>query len=353
MNVEPLGLADVVDRDDVRVVDLRHRARLAHEPLGQRRVVAAQQLERDLAAELGILGAPHDAHRAGAEPLERRCSGRTACRAQRPRCGRAIADVERWIVGVVGRAPSSRSSVDRRGRATRRHRCRSVVAPSRSVSCAASRAATPSSSRQSSQPSRCPQHGGPRTPRRARPTSGPARRSRRGTPSARHCDTMTCRHGPSTRVDAARSRRPGSPAPLARPPSLARVGRPCSTTARAAWPTRRRSTTTSSPQFVGERLDRRATLASALAAAPAARSRARRCVRRAGADRARRVRSRARRGRCRRRVDRRDRRISRRGQAAAARAAARREGRQAARRSPAIAARARCAAGCGSPRRAS
>ncbi len=70
MYVEPAATADVVDLDDVRMVDLRHRARLEHESLDQRDVGLAQLLERDVATEVGIAGAKHDAHRAGAEPLQ-------------------------------------------------------------------------------------------------------------------------------------------------------------------------------------------------------------------------------------------------------------------------------------------
>ena len=67
--------ADVVDRDDVRVRQLRDRLGLAHQArLAARRdrpaLVRAQQLERDLAIELRIVGGVDDAHRAGAEALE-------------------------------------------------------------------------------------------------------------------------------------------------------------------------------------------------------------------------------------------------------------------------------------------
>ena len=71
----PLVDADVEDADDVRVRQLGDRLRLAHQARLAPRLIAlalvrAQELERDLAIELRIVGGVDDAHRAGAEPLE-------------------------------------------------------------------------------------------------------------------------------------------------------------------------------------------------------------------------------------------------------------------------------------------
>jgi hypothetical protein len=64
---------DVEHRHDVGVRQLRHRLRLAQEPplLAQRlgRLVGAQQLERDVAPELGIASPVHDAGRAHADDV--------------------------------------------------------------------------------------------------------------------------------------------------------------------------------------------------------------------------------------------------------------------------------------------
>ena len=66
--------ADVEDADDVRVRHLRHRLRLAHEAGATAVLVAAaggaQDLDRDLTVELGIVRGVDDAHGAGAEALE-------------------------------------------------------------------------------------------------------------------------------------------------------------------------------------------------------------------------------------------------------------------------------------------
>ena len=75
-----VGDPDVVDPDHVGVVDLRHRPRLADQPIGQRAVGAVQQLERDLAAEPDVIGAVHHAHRPGAEPLDHRVAAEHAAR---------------------------------------------------------------------------------------------------------------------------------------------------------------------------------------------------------------------------------------------------------------------------------
>ncbi len=62
-------LAGPVDRDDVRVLQARGGERLAHEELAQTRVAGAlgrDQLERDRASELGVVGPVDDAHAADA-----------------------------------------------------------------------------------------------------------------------------------------------------------------------------------------------------------------------------------------------------------------------------------------------
>jgi len=65
------GSPDVVDRDDVRVVELGDRLGLALQARARlfrvRAEVRAQHLERDLAIELGIVRREHVAHAAGAE----------------------------------------------------------------------------------------------------------------------------------------------------------------------------------------------------------------------------------------------------------------------------------------------
>ena len=69
----PLVLADVEDRDRVRRVrEPRRRQRLAREAPADRlvvRVVLGQHLDRDVAAELGVLGAVDLAHAAARDPL--------------------------------------------------------------------------------------------------------------------------------------------------------------------------------------------------------------------------------------------------------------------------------------------
>ena len=66
--------ADVVDGDDVGVREPRHRLRLAQQaraaPCPSRPVPGLEQLERDLAIELGIVRAVDDAHRAGADAFD-------------------------------------------------------------------------------------------------------------------------------------------------------------------------------------------------------------------------------------------------------------------------------------------
>ena len=68
--VLPLVLLDRVDRADAGVVEGRGGAGLALEALEGRRVLRQlhrQELERDVAAELRVLGLVHDAHAAAAE----------------------------------------------------------------------------------------------------------------------------------------------------------------------------------------------------------------------------------------------------------------------------------------------
>jgi hypothetical protein len=60
-------LADLVDDDDVLVAAARGGAGLDDEALGQLGVVRLQDLDRDLAAELGVAGQVHRAHAARAD----------------------------------------------------------------------------------------------------------------------------------------------------------------------------------------------------------------------------------------------------------------------------------------------
>ena len=81
--------ADVVDRDDVRVRDAGHRARLADDAGAGRgaaaaRPRAAQELDRDLAAQLRIVGGVDHAHRAGAEQLAQHVARHAPARRGRP-----------------------------------------------------------------------------------------------------------------------------------------------------------------------------------------------------------------------------------------------------------------------------
>ena len=66
-------LAAVIDADDVRVLEPRRRFRLAPEPLDELLVLReapVQHLERDLTAEMRVLGAVDVRHPAGADPLD-------------------------------------------------------------------------------------------------------------------------------------------------------------------------------------------------------------------------------------------------------------------------------------------
>ena len=64
----------VVDRDDVGVRELGHRAGLAQQgvdPVLVRRGPRVQELEGHLSVELGVIGALHGTHRTSAQRLER------------------------------------------------------------------------------------------------------------------------------------------------------------------------------------------------------------------------------------------------------------------------------------------
>ena len=69
-----LGDADIVHGGDIRVRQARHGLRLAHHARARERcdarADATQELERDLAIELRIVGAVHDTHRAVSDALE-------------------------------------------------------------------------------------------------------------------------------------------------------------------------------------------------------------------------------------------------------------------------------------------
>ena len=86
---EAVVVAEVDDLQDVRVRQHRGALGLAIEALGQRRVAGhgvVQHLERDLLAEVGLLGEVDAAHGAGAEqPLD----AELACASRRPISGSA------------------------------------------------------------------------------------------------------------------------------------------------------------------------------------------------------------------------------------------------------------------------
>ena len=66
-------LADVVERADVGVVQRRGRAGLALEAFRGQRIGGSrlgQELDRDVATEPEVFGAVHDAHAAGAQPID-------------------------------------------------------------------------------------------------------------------------------------------------------------------------------------------------------------------------------------------------------------------------------------------
>ncbi len=69
----PAVLADLVNRADVRMVQRRRGARLAHEAVGRGAIAGqliGQELQRDVTAKQKVLGAIDDAHSAAAEHLE-------------------------------------------------------------------------------------------------------------------------------------------------------------------------------------------------------------------------------------------------------------------------------------------
>ncbi len=67
------GLVELVDRGDVRMIQRRQHAGFALEALQTFAVgseLVGQQLDRDVAAETGVTGAPHHAHAALADLLD-------------------------------------------------------------------------------------------------------------------------------------------------------------------------------------------------------------------------------------------------------------------------------------------
>ena len=71
--IQPAALAEVVDGDDVRVAELRERARLASEALDEirrQRVGGRQDFQRDDAIQIELPRLVHDAHAAAPEQLE-------------------------------------------------------------------------------------------------------------------------------------------------------------------------------------------------------------------------------------------------------------------------------------------
>ena len=63
-------LADVVDRDDVRMRQLRERLALEHDALARRSQALPDELDRDAPVELGIPRTPDDTGAAGADLFE-------------------------------------------------------------------------------------------------------------------------------------------------------------------------------------------------------------------------------------------------------------------------------------------
>ena len=79
----PCSCADVVERADVRMIELRDRARFAIEPLAELRIggeQVRQDLDRDDAIEAGIAGFVDLAHAARAERRRGFRTGRDECR---------------------------------------------------------------------------------------------------------------------------------------------------------------------------------------------------------------------------------------------------------------------------------
>jgi hypothetical protein len=116
----PLVHADIPDRDDVGVAELRERLRLTHEPSAAAAVAAPvvafapeQQLERDLAVELRIVRRIHDTHRTRAELGEHDVAPD----------GRAARRIVRG--GGLRASGGRRTSGRHRARCRRRHRVQS------------------------------------------------------------------------------------------------------------------------------------------------------------------------------------------------------------------------------------
>ena len=105
-----LGRLEPVDRDDVRVVELRGHLHLGDEArhrLGARCHLGQDRLERDLAAEVDVARDGHGAHRALAElgdrleprrrPRAPRAGGRRGARAGWTRAARDRRDESGWV----------------------------------------------------------------------------------------------------------------------------------------------------------------------------------------------------------------------------------------------------------------
>ena len=120
-------VADLVDAHHVRVLEARHRLRLAQQPRAIALAVdlLAHDLDRDRSAELGVLAGVHDAHPALAEPrpdrevADHRLHARRHAREQVPAAARRARDRDtRADRARQGRARSG----DRLGRRGRRNR---------------------------------------------------------------------------------------------------------------------------------------------------------------------------------------------------------------------------------------
>ena len=88
------------------MVDLRHRPRLADQAIGQRLVGPVQDLERDLAPEVLVLGAEHHPHRTRAEPIGQRVASERA--PGHPRHAHAL---DHHRVGIRGREQRRRGDL--------------------------------------------------------------------------------------------------------------------------------------------------------------------------------------------------------------------------------------------------
>ena len=210
-------LAGVDDADDVRVVELRHRARLAPEALelvGVLRDLAVHELDRDLPLEHGVEGAVDGRHPPGADlGVEAVAPGEQGAdrRPHRPYCAACCGGGARHLPD----GPGGRGLVGRRARPSRAWRWSS-----------ATRCGSPTS-----------WPGWPASSRTRPPRPGRSwtRRRRPACPPTSGCG--------SAGRPAGRRARPTRPAwPSRRPPSRASTARCCGACGRASSSTAARRT---------------------------------------------------------------------------------------------------------------